>query len=65
MKNIIKILYEIQEETGWRDMKAILGDKQNDHISLYMCMEYSRIQKKLKRVWREKQINWTMEAQQG
>lgn len=34
MKEIIKI-YEIQEETGWRDMKAILGDKQNDHISLH------------------------------
>lgn len=31
------------EENGW-----------HEHISLFMCMEYSRIQKKLKRVWRKK-----------
>lgn len=51
----ISALHGGLEENGWYD-----------HISLYMCMEYSRIQKKLKRVWRKKkQINWTVEAQYG
>lgn len=38
MKEIIKILYEIHEETGWRDIKAILGDKQGLELITFHCI---------------------------